>query len=256
MCVCIHVCEYTRTQTHAYTLLYTFARVFKNTGTTLDTVRSILGKKPLPKPLTMHWQLRELYLGKEPLPQWIKQLRTMHGPKSIRHSSFGDQFGNSCAVQFQKIAPSAFFFGCAKKFWKRKISRSSEQYFRGLWAIFLVSELHQKRGAWYTTIHWIPINWCHHSVAPCALMCLLKQGNLSAWSLLIWHPTYTHIWGRLSVFQICLLCTVMVTPSHFVIPDCDYVNRSASVEQFRYRSASVEWFWLKSRRRAEGWGEL
>ena len=33
----------------------------------------------------------------------------------------------------------------------------------------------------------------------CALTCPFKQGNLSTWSLLNWHPTRTRLWGRLRV---------------------------------------------------------
>ena len=61
-----------------------------------------------------------------------------------------------------------------------------------------------------------------------ALTCPFKQSNPSMWSLLSWHPTHTHLWVRLSVFFKLFVSTVMVQPS-----DLDYVNRSASLQQFQ-----------------------
>jgi len=63
--------------------------------------------------------------------------------------------------------------------------------------------------------------WCRHSVESRALTCPFKESNLSAWSLLRWHPTHTYLWGRLYFVQVCcLFCTVTVTPSH----DSDYTE--------------------------------
>jgi len=69
--------------------------------------------------------------------------------------------------------------------------------FRDFWAIFVVANLPQKEVLYYITIYSLFLN----SVEPRALTCLLKQSNPSAWSLLSWHPTNTHIRGRLSVFS-------------------------------------------------------
>jgi len=63
-----------------------------------------------------------------------------------------------------------------------------------------------------------------------------KQSNLSAWSLLSWHPTHTHLWVRLLFFQSCLFCTVTVTPSDsdlFTPSDSDFGDRSASLQRFQ-----------------------
>ena len=38
---------------------------------------------------------------------------------------------------------------------------------------------------------------CRHSVEPRAVTCPFKQSNLSAWSLLSWHPTHTYLRRRL-----------------------------------------------------------
>ena len=54
------------------------------------------------------------------------------------------------------------------------------------------------------------------------------QSNPSIWSLLSWHPTHTHPWVRFSVFSNFFVSTVTVPPR-----DSDYVNRSASLQQFR-----------------------
>jgi len=49
-------------------------------------------------------------------------------------------------------------------------------------------------------MHSLLVNWCRHSVEPHALTCPFKRSNLSAWSLLSWHPTHTHLSGRLILF--------------------------------------------------------
>jgi len=76
-------------------------------------------------------------------------------------------------------------------------------------------------------IHSLLVNWCRLKVESRALTCPFKQSNLSIWSLLSWHPTRTYLWVRLSVFLKLFVSTVTVPPS-----DSDYVNRSASLQQF------------------------
>jgi len=44
--------------------------------------------------------------------------------------------------------------------------------------------------------------WYRHTVESRALTCPFKQCNLSAWSLLSWHPTNTYLWGRLCFIQV------------------------------------------------------
>ena len=41
-----------------------------------------------------------------------------------------------------------------------------------------------------------------HSVESRALMSPFEQSDLSAWSLLSWHPTHTYVWGRLCCIQV------------------------------------------------------
>jgi len=53
---------------------------------------------------------------------------------------------------------------------------------------------------------------CRHSVEPRALTCPFKQSNLSAWSLLSWHPAHKYLWGRL-----CFDLTKGVSCDTFVI---------------------------------------
>ena len=90
-------------------------------------------------------------------------------------------------------------------------------------------------------MHSLLFNWCRLSFESRALTCPFKQSNPSIWLLLSWHPTHTHLWVRFSVFlklfvstvtmmikAIIIISTVTVPPS-----DSDYVNRSASLQQFR-----------------------
>jgi len=83
----------------------------------------------------------------------------------------------------------------------------------------------KKEFFWYTRIHSLLVNWRRLSVESRTLTCPFKQNNPSVWSLLSWHPTHTHLWMRLSVFLKLFVST---------ITDSDYVNRSASLQQFRW----------------------
>ena len=107
------------------------------------------------------------------------------------------------------------------KFRKRDIIARAFPVFFGRFVLLLNSL--QNRVFYDARIRLLLVNWCRHSVEPRALTCPFKQSNLVAWSLLSWHTTQTHLWGRRSVFSKLLVSTVTVTPSHW-----DYVNRSAS----------------------------
>ena len=101
------------------------------------------------------------------------------------------------------------------------------EHFRHFLANCFVAELPQKKKCFHAQeFTRFLSNWCRLSIDAHTLTCPFKQSNLSAWSLLSWDPTHTHLWVRL--FQKCLLSTVMVTPR-----DLDYVNRSAAHQQFR-----------------------
>ena len=66
-----------------------------------------------------------------------------------------------------------------------------------------------------------------------ALTWSFKQSNLSAWSLLNWHPPHTHLWGRL--YFIPVVCSPL-SQSHPVTQimstEAFLLNRDASVESF------------------------
>jgi len=102
------------------------------------------------------------------------------------------------------------------------------KHFRGFWADFFVVELPQKRGCFNTQGFTRFLLTGVVSALSRALTCPFKQSNPSVWSLLSWHPTHTHLWVRLFVFLKLFVSTVTVPPS-----DSDYVNRSASLQQFR-----------------------
>jgi len=95
-----------------------------------------------------------------------------------------------------------FVAASAANFWKRDISSASERAFPGGLAIFLVAQLPPKKGVLVHKNSLASYQRCSHSVEPCALMCPFKQSNLSAWSLLGWHPTHTYLWGRLCSIQV------------------------------------------------------
>jgi len=63
------------------------------------------------------------------------------------------------------------------------------------------------------------------SIESSTLTCLFEQSNLSAWSLLSWHPTHTYLWGR-----VCFIQVVCYPQSRRVTQI--YVNRSASLKRF------------------------
>jgi len=97
---------------------------------------------------------------------------------------------------------------------------ASQKVFLGFFGDFFVAKLPLKRDVLVHNNHLLFVHWCRHSVKPCALTCPFKPSNLSAWSLLSWHPTRIHLSGRLSdFFESCLLSTVTVMPG-----DCDYVK--------------------------------
>ena len=123
----------------------------------------------------------------------------------------------------------SFFEVPVIKFQKRDINSASESAFLGSFGDFFIPELPQKRRCFnkqeFTRIHSLLVNCCCLSVQTRALTCPFKPSNLnlSAWSLLSWHPThtphtYTSEWDSLFL-QNCLLSTVLVTLS-----DLYYVN--------------------------------
>jgi len=77
-------------------------------------------------------------------------------------------------------------------FWRRqtlnfentKLVARWREIFRGFWAIFLVSQLSQKRGVTVLKNSLASCQRCRHSIEPRALMCPFKHSNLIAWSLL------------------------------------------------------------------------
>jgi len=89
------------------------------------------------------------------------------------------------------------------KFWEHDTSSASEKKFPGaqvLVMFFCCWTPSKKEVFKHTRIHSLLDNRCCLSVASRAVTCPLKQSNLSAWSLLSWHSTHTHLWVRLSVF--------------------------------------------------------
>ena len=70
----------------------------------------------------------------------------------------------------------------------------------------------QKQGFEYTRIRSLVVTWCCHSVEPRALTCPFKQSNLSAWSLMSWHPTLAYTPLRLRE-TLCVFKVVFCSPS-------------------------------------------
>ena len=116
----------------------------------------------------------------------------------------------------------------AAKFWESDFGSASEKAFPGYLAEFFVAELLQKRGCFKTQEFIRFLSTGVVSASSRTLTCPFQQSNPNVWSLLRWHPTRTHLWVRLSVFLKLFVSTVTVPPS-----GSDYVNRSASHQQFR-----------------------
>jgi len=114
------------------------------------------------------------------------------------------------------------------KLWKHDFSSASERAFPGVFGGFFFAELPYKRGCFNT----------QEFTCSCQLMSSQRRVTRSdlsfqtkypsIWSLLSWHPIHRHLWVRLPVFLKLFVSTVTVPPI-----DLDYVNRSASLQQFR-----------------------
>jgi len=109
--------------------------------------------------------------------------------------------------RFPKACGARIFVLCLRgqpHFLKSHNNSASEKVFSGLFRNCLVllppQEFLKKEMFEYTRIHSLLVNWCHHSVESRALTFRFKQSDLSAWSLLSWHPPHTHLLVRLSVF--------------------------------------------------------
>jgi len=73
-------------------------------------------------------------------------------------------------------------------------------------AIVLVAQLPPKKSVLGHKNSFASCQRCRDIVEPRALTCPFKQSNLSAWSLLRWHPTHTYLWGILFFIQgVCSL---------------------------------------------------
>jgi len=97
--------------------------------------------------------------------------------------------------------------------------------------IFVVAPLPPKKCILVHKNSLVSCQRCRHSVESRDLTCPFKQSNLSAWSLLNWHPTHTYLWGRLCFIQV----------------DCSPLSRSRRVTQIMsievlLINAPVEWF--------------
>jgi len=145
---------------------------------------------------------------REASAQWSKQLLRIVGPEII-----------------DQLKPRE------ARFWHFEnvilVARRRE-HFRGFLADFFVTELPQKKRCFNTQEFTLFLSTGVVSASSRAVTCPFKQSNPSVWSLLSWHPTHTRLWVRLSVFLKLFVFTVTVPPS-----DSDYVNRSASLQQFR-----------------------
>jgi len=109
------------------------------------------------------------------------------------------------------------------------------EHFRGFLAIFLDAQLSPKRDVLVHKNSLASCQRCRHSVEPHALTCPFKHSDLIAWSLLRWHPTHKHLWGRLCFVQACcLLSTVKVTPAE---------TRIMSTEALLSKTVSVKIPW-------------
>jgi len=86
---------------------------------------------------------------------------------------------------------------------------------KGVWRLVAKPRNIRKHGRFYWLLHSLQKRGvfvhknslalrhrCRHSEEARALTCPFKQSNLSAWSLLIWHPTHTYHWGRLCFIQV------------------------------------------------------
>ena len=80
----------------------------------------------------------------------------------------------------------------------------------------------------FTRIYSFFCQWCRHSVVTCPF----KQSNLSASSLLSWHPAHTYLWGRLCFVQVCCLLSTIGHAESWL-----GLYRSASLKQFQLKSA-------------------
>ena len=130
--------------------------------------------------------------------QWRKQLLRIFGPELIRINSLITPrkrgIKNSRGVRF-------FFNGVSREILKTWHSASEKAFLRGLDDFF---------GCWIPSwrgilVHKNSLASCQrycHSVESRTLTCPFKQSNLSAWSLLSWHPTHTYLWGRLCLYKL------------------------------------------------------
>jgi len=95
--------------------------------------------------------------------------------------------------------------------WKRGVEESISVGFGDFFDAELPGCI-QKQGFEYTRIRSLLVNWCCHSVEPRALTCPFKQSDLSAWSLMSWHPTLAYTPLRLRE-TLCVFKVVFCSPS-------------------------------------------
>ena len=107
-------------------------------------------------------------------------------------------------ARFQKPRWVCFFFpASATKFWKSGISGASGSL--GLFGDVFGCSTPSKSSVLLHKNSLVSCQWRRHSVEPRALTCPFKQSNMSAWSLLSWHPTYKYLRGRLCVVHFFLV---------------------------------------------------
>jgi len=127
----------------------------------------------------------------------------------------------------QKPRKVGFFCGASRQFfWKPNISSSREKYFQGFLAIFLLLNSLKKK-CFSTKECTRSLSNGVATASNHAFWCVLS--NKAMWVLSHCWVDTSHLHATV-FFQSCLLSTVMVTPVW------SYVNSSASLERFRFKS--------------------
>jgi len=145
----------------------------------------------------------------------------------------------------ESLAPNKFklIHWLKATFWKRSISSVLNRAFPGSFGYFFGFRspsknrgilVHKNSLAFYQRYG--------HSVESRALSCAFKQSNLSAWSLVSWHPTHTYPWAyiplRETLFIQVVCCSLSRSRRVLQIMPTESLLFNAALELF---SPSMNW---------------
>jgi len=131
--------------------------------------------------------------------QCIEQLVRIFGPELIRINELIKTARSAVSNTLRYQKPAVFFLRRQPRNFENVtlLAACRREHFWGFWAIFWVAQLSPTRGVLVHKNSLASCQRCRHSVEPRAMTCPFKQSNLSAWSLMTWHPTHKYLWGRL-----------------------------------------------------------